>query len=92
MKLYKTQYCIKCKREPDLYTGHVLRGNEKITAGWCNICHDRHVNLFESVQNVDYSPGFSGYWIPNMGIIDWREEDMLEEVSLPEEMFHMEEI
>ena len=46
----QTIQCVRCMKRPaKMWAGHVLRGKQKIIAGWCKRC--------------DYmKPGFRGHW------------------------------
>lgn len=35
MKEYQTKRCVVCLKEATIWSGYILEGEEKITAGWC---------------------------------------------------------
>ena len=50
-----TKMCVRClARKATHWTGHVLDGRRKVTAGWCTPCLD------------DRGQGFRGHWMPSM--------------------------
>lgn len=45
----QTVMCVRClKRKATVWTGHILRGRESISAGWCKRC--------------EQIPGFVGHY------------------------------
>lgn len=60
----RTKNCIICKREAVIYTGHVKKGNKKITAGFC-ITHKKDS---ETLPMTD-GPGCYGEFKNDFGII-----------------------
>lgn len=50
----QTKKCVRCGKTAKRWGGHVLRGREKIIAGWCS-------------QRCYKNPGFVGHWKKNMG-------------------------
>lgn len=49
-----------CGKKASVWCGYILRGNKKITAGWC-FRHEPNRNLVRLV-------GFYGHWISWMGV------------------------
>ena len=58
-----TQNCIHCGQEAKIFTGHVLRGKEMITAGWCK----DHIHISDDFTKMQ-SPGCFGNWELKYGI------------------------
>ena len=58
-----TQNCIVCYQEAKLFTGHVKRGNESITAGWCK----NHIHKSNDMS-IMINSGFCGEWKTEFGI------------------------
>jgi hypothetical protein len=50
-----TAMCVRCLKKPArVWSGNVLRDNQRVIAGWCG---ERCLN----------ARGFSGHWLPEMG-------------------------
>lgn len=51
----QTKRCVYCRKKPaKIWTGHVLRGKQKIVAGWCS-------------KKCQSKPGFVGYYSWRLG-------------------------
>jgi len=49
----KTKNCVRCGKPAKFYSGHVLDGKKKVTAGWCS---ERCANVM----------GFRGHYAKHM--------------------------
>ncbi len=49
-----TKNCIVCGKEAKVWTGHVLKGTEKVAAGWCK----PHLQLSEDINLMQGSACF----------------------------------
>ena len=65
----RTLNCVKCGNPAVLWTYHVLKGSERITAGWCtyhkHVSEDWRICIPYAKLN---SPGCVGVWKPEHGI------------------------
>jgi len=50
-----TNKCVRCLKPAKFWSGHVLKNNRKIIAGWCSI-------------RCSEAPGFVGLWKKEMGL------------------------
>ncbi len=77
----KTANCIICLEKATSYTGHVLKGDDKVTAGWC----DKH-----AANGRNLMTALVGGYIDAFGLLDfWSSEPIVTEpaqVSQPQKI------
>jgi len=57
----KTKNCVRCFKPAVNWTGHIIKGKERIFAGWCDSC-------WIGVKEASHVEGFSGHYRREMGI------------------------